>query len=151
MFWIYILNFIVIALVILIFWRLFLPKPDINIPPLILSDGLKVPVMGSYYSARWLQKIYKLFTIVHNELYPSLKLFDDHFEYTVLYKKSRPYSDIEKVDASSKTLMRYLIFYFKNENQVVCLNLNSEHNLKEVLKYLKSKNLNLSEEAEILI
>jgi hypothetical protein len=151
MYWIYGINFLIILVIALLLFRIFKPKANITIPPLILSDGLKVPLLGSYLSTRWLQRISKMANLVHNELYPSLKLYADRFEYTVLYKKSRQYNEIEKLDASSRKLMRYLVFYFKNENQIVSLNLNSVHNLKEVLLFFQSKGIPLSPDAAELV
>jgi hypothetical protein len=141
-----ILPFIIIATIFIIIFALFFTKQKkiVVIPMVLPQEGFSVPVSNAYIGS--------VFFNLHNGVWPSLKLFEDHCEFVVLWKKSLPYGTIQEVEirtgfwAGGGTL----VIKFNNGSWDYNANLNKQ-NLKEVLKFLQSKSIKLTEEAKNLI
>lgn len=116
-------------------------KTKISIPPVIAQEGIRVPIINAYQGT-W-------FINVHNGLWSSLTLFEDHFEFVVLSKKTVNFTEIKSVDIRFGFLAggSGLNIVFNNGAWNYCAVMN-KHNLREVLLYFKAKGCALSQKAE---
>ena len=124
-----------------LFWFVY-KKATIKIvlPPVLPQEGVSIPIFNAYLGGRILN--------VHNGLWASLTLFDDHFEFRVLTKKVASFGDVKEVSVNSGLLggSTSIIISFNNGSWSYRGFMN-KHNQREVLNYFKSKGCNLSPEA----
>ncbi len=123
---------------------IFKSKKIVSIPLVLPSEGFSIPIINAYIGS--------LLFNIHNGLCPRLKLFDDHFEYVILWKKSVAYSTIQEVGVNTAFWAGgcTLLVKFNNGSWDYSANMN-KHNLEEVLIFFQSKSIKLTEEAKSLI
>jgi hypothetical protein len=121
----------------LIFLTLSVRSHIVTIPPILPQEGVAVPLINAFIGT-WLFN-------VHNSAWPLFRLFEDHFEYRVLFRKSIDYSQVNSIDCLGgfRGFGTMLIISFTNSRWNLHLSMN-ENNLKEVLRYLKSKGCKLT-------
>ena len=122
----------------------FKSKKIVSVPLVLPSEGFSVPIINAYVGS--------LLFNMHNGLWPSLKLFEDHFDYVILWKKSVEYSVIQEVGVRTGFWAggNTFVVKFNNGSWDYCASCN-KHNLKEVLNFFQSKNIRLTEEAKRLL
>lgn len=141
----YVIFIAVFAILYIVYRHKFNP---IIIPNPIPQQGFVVPVSASFFTTRSTEGISNSLALGHNGLNPLLKLYEDHIDYRFFLKKSKKLDDIEKIDATSSTGTKNLIFYFKNEESVFTANLYSEINFKETLRFFQRKGVHLTDTAK---
>jgi hypothetical protein len=69
-----------------------------KIPISLPKTGHRVPVFAAYSGPRLARRgLFSYLTLSYNNVFPSLMLFPEHFEYRVILKSSKPYSEIQEV------------------------------------------------------
>ena len=107
------------------------------IPGMIRTEGLDVPVLETYAGLKQLAPI----TFVQNNLNPNLILFDDHFEYKVLRRKSTRYSEIESVHSFMSRYTNKLRFNFMNTGMFLMVVFANAGTHASVVEFLASKGI----------
>jgi len=149
---IFVLNFIVLLVAILIFVfrrrKISEANPELErlesiqiIPP----DGILVPITFSFTG---LKPFGGVLGFSRNNLNPKLTLFDDRMEYRVVLKGSKRYGDIEQVRARGG---RELVFYFYSNILTLTVYLANSEDRITLLNFLRSRGINLDDKARALV
>lgn len=86
------------------------PISKIN-PNAIPTEGIRIPVLRTYSGLKRLAPI----TFIENKVSPRLVLFDDHFDYQVLRKRSARYDKVEAVHSyTSKYYNKLRIDFYQS-------------------------------------
>jgi hypothetical protein len=143
------LGLTIIAIVIFVVWLIYQRKiqrinqmPDI--PQIIPSKDFQVPVLATFTGQRGLSS---RLSKSHNNLNPSLILYEDRLECRVIMKKAILLAEIEKVDIRDTFATRNLEVYIKGKEDLFSANLYKRKNLAQVLRFLKNRGVLLSDRA----
>jgi hypothetical protein len=147
------LAILIIVIAIFVVWQIYQRKiqrinqmPDV--PQTIPLKGFKVPVLATFTgqrgSPRQLSKS-------HNNLNPSLTLFEDRLECRVILKKAIHLVEIENVDIWDTFATRNLQVYVKGKKDLFSANLFNRRNLAQVLSFLKNRDVPLSNRARVFL
>jgi hypothetical protein len=143
------LGLTIIAIALFVVWLIYQRKiqrinqmPDI--PQTIPMEGFKVPVLATFTGQRGSPR--QLFKS-HNNLNPSLIIFEDRLECRVILRKAILLSEIENVDIWNSFATRSLQVYVKGKEDLFTANLFSRRNLAQVLGFLKNRGVLLSNHA----
>ncbi len=119
----------------------------IFIPEILPNDGFPFQIAAAFTGFKVFPP---LIAFSKNTATPHLTLYEDHITYKVFRTKSAKYSDIEKVDAAAY-LAKNLTLYFKNSIFRFTAQFNQREDLIELLKFLRSKSVQLSKNADNFI
>lgn len=135
------IGFTICGIAIYLVWQFYKRKiQQINsmgvIPDIIPVSGFEVPVLANFTG---LKSLPKQRAVSHNNAFPTLRLFENRIECSVLRKRSILLSEIEKVDISDTIGTRNLHIYVKGREDLFTSNLFKRRNLARVLKYLMDR------------
>ena len=144
------LGLTIIAITVIVVWRIYQRKiqrinqmPDI--PQTIPFEGFKVPVLATFTGQRGSRRQYFK---SHNNLNPSLILFEDRLECRVILQRTILLAEIENVDIRGTFATRNLQVYVKGKESLFSANLFNRSNLAQVLSFLKNRGVLLSSRAK---
>jgi hypothetical protein len=140
----------IIAIGIFVVWQIYQRKIQRinqmpNIPQVLPLQGFEVPALATFTGQKGSPR---QLSNSHNNLNPSLTLFEDRLEFRVILKKAIHLVEIEKVDIWETFATRNLQVYVKGQNDLFSANLFNRKNLAQVLGYLKNRNVTLSNRAK---
>ena len=115
-----------------------------DVPQTIPFEGFEVPVLATFTGQRGLPR---QLTKSHNNLNPSLILFEDRLECRVILQKAILLAEIENVDIWDTFATRNLQVYIKGKEDLFSANLFNRRNLAQVLSFLKNRSVLLSSRA----
>jgi len=107
------------------------------------GEGRTVPLRISFVGLKSLGWV----ALAHNNLAPLLVLYDDHLEQRVVLRKTRRYSEIERVDVTTTDTDNLEIAYAASPLTFAC-KLKSRQDLPGVLEFFASKGVNLGDGAK---
>lgn len=143
----------IIAVVLFMVWQIYKRKvqrinqmPDI--PPNIPVKGFEVPLLAAFTG---LKKLPRQISFSHNNLNPSLTLFEDRLDCKVILKKSIRFAEIENADIWDTFATRNLQIYVRGKEDLFSANLLNRKNLAQVLRFLKNRGVPLSDRARDFI
>lgn len=144
------LGFAIIAVVMFFVWQFYKRKIDrINqmgsIPQSIPTNGFEVPVLAAFTG---LKRLPRQVSFAHNNINPSLTLYEYRLDCKVVLKKSILFSKIEKVDIWDTIATRNIQIYVRDREDLISANLLNRRNLAQVLTFLKDRNVPLSDRAK---
>ncbi len=111
------------------------------IPP----EGINVPISHSFSGIKPLGGV---FGVSRNNLNPRLILYDDRLEYRVILKGIKRYGDIEQVKIRGG---RQVQFAFYGSLLTLSVWLTNAEDRLTLLKFLRSRGINLDEKARALV
>jgi len=112
-----------------------------DIPLTIPAKGFEVPILATFTGLKTLPR---QIAFSHNNLNPSLTLFEDRLDCKVILKKSIPLAEIENVDIWDTFATRNLQVYVKDQKDLFSANLLNRRNLAQVLSFLENRGVPLS-------
>ncbi len=143
----------IIAGGVFVVWQIFKRKiqrinqmPDI--PAAIPAEGFEVPILATFTGSKTLPR---QISFSHNNLNPSLTLFEDRLDCKVVLKKSIFLAQIEKVDIWDALATRNLQIYVRDQEDLFSANLLNRKNLAQVLRFLKKRGVPLSNRADAFL
>ena len=104
-------------------------------PDAIPTEGIRIPVLRTYSGLKRLAPV----TFIENKISPRLVLFDDHFDYQVLHKRSVRYDKIEAVHSYTSKYYNKLRFDFTHSGVFFMVVFANKETLSSVLDFLKKK------------
>ena len=145
--------FAIIAIVIFVVWQIYKRKiqrinqmPDI--PPTIPEKGFEVPILATFTGSKTLPR---QISTSHNNLNPSLTLFEDRLDCKVILKKSILFGEIENVDIWDTFATRNLQIYARGREDLFSANLLNRRNLAQVLRFLENRSVPLSNRSKAFL
>ena len=143
----------IIAVAIFIVWQIYKRKVQRinqmpNIPRTIPAEGFEVPLLATFTGSK---KLPRQISFSHNNLNPSLTLFEDRLDCKVILKKSILLAEIEKIDIWDTFATRNLQVFVRNQEDLFSANLLKRGNLAQVLKFLKNRGVPLSDRARAFL
>ena len=108
---------------------------DILLPNALPPEGVEIPLIAAYSGLKALAPV----TFSQNNIYPRLILFEDHFDYKVILKKSAYYGDIEGLYSFRSRYYNKLRFHLYNSSLFFTAVLPDERMLEAVLSFLAAK------------
>ena len=106
-----------------------------TLPERLPAKGFSVPLIDAYGGIKDLERA----TITQNFQKPKLVLFDDHFVYKLIFRRSAKYSDLLEVNAGSQLMEYFLQFTFKERTLVLTAIMGDQELHSQVLDFLTSK------------
>jgi hypothetical protein len=147
------IGFAIIAIVIFVVWQIYKRKiqrinqmPDI--PPTVPEKGFEVPILATFSGSKTLPR---QISFSHNNLNPSLTLFEDRLDCKVILKKSILFAEIENVDIWDTFATRNLQIYVRGKEDLFIANLLKRRNLEQVLGYLEKRGVPLGNRAKAFL
>jgi hypothetical protein len=111
------------------------PTPPITLPEQLPAKGFNVPLFDAYGGIKDVDSA----SVTQNFQKPKLILFDDHFVYKLIFRRSAKYSDLLEVTGKSQLLENFLQFTFNNRTLVLTVILNDSKLHRQVMDFLASK------------
>jgi hypothetical protein len=111
------------------------------IPQNIDAEGFKVKVACNYKALKYIPFI----LLSKNSAFPSLILYNEHFNYRVIRKTSAKYVDIEKLDADGSDTRQLLHLYFKNSAFILITEMTWRPDAIKVLEFFQRKSVPLTD------
>lgn len=117
--------------------QLNLPKSPVTsiLPEKLPAKGFSIPLVDAYGGIKDLERA----TITQNFQKPKLVLFDDHFVYKLIFRRSAKYSDLLEVNAGSQLMEYYLQFTFKERTLVLTAIMGNQELHRQALDFLPLK------------
>lgn len=106
-------------------------------PGTIPAEGIRIPILRTYFGLKRLAPV----TFIENKFSPSLVLFNDHFEYRVLRRRSTGYDRIEAVFSYTSKYYNKLRINFTHSGAFFMVVFANQKALEEVLDFLKKKGI----------
>ena len=143
----------IIVVAIFVVWQIYRRKIQrihqmADIPSTIPPEGFEVPLLATFTGAKTLPR---QVSFSHNNLNPSLTLFEDRLDCRVVLKKSIFFAEIENVDIWDTFATRNLQIYVRDQADLFSANLLNRRNLARVLKFLKKRGVPLSNRADAFL
>ena len=118
----------------------FKPRSPGQPAPLTLQDklpakGFNVPLIDAYGGIKDLDRA----TVTQNFQRPKLILFDDHFIYKLIFRRSAKYSNLLEVNAGSQFIEYFPQFTFKNRTLLLTVIMDDPKLHRQVMDFLTSK------------
>jgi hypothetical protein len=106
-------------------------------PKAIPTEGIRIPVLRTYSGLKRLAPV----TFIENKIFPRLVLFDGHFDYQVLGKRSVRYDNIEAVHSYTSKYYNKLRFDFNHSGVFFMVVFANQETLYSVLDFLTNKGI----------
>lgn len=116
------------------------PTP-LTLPDKLPTKGFSVPLVDAYGGIKDLDRA----TVTQNFQKPKLILFDDHFVYKLIFRRSAKYSDLLEVNTGSQFLEYFLQFTFNNRTLVLTVIMGDLKLHNQVKDFLTSKGVMIIE------
>jgi hypothetical protein len=106
-------------------------------PGAIPTEGIQIPVLRTYSGLKRLAPV----TFIENKLAPCLVLFENHFEYQVLRKRSATYDQVEAVHSYASKYYNKLRIDFTHSGVFLMIVFANQETLFAVVDFLAKKGI----------
>ena len=101
----------------------------IRIPSHLPKEGLAFQILG----------VSSL--LCHNSLFPKIMLFENYFEYRIIFKKKVNYSEINRIETKKYSIMPKNIIIYLKDGKRLWLTIGKEENLNELIAFFGKRSI----------
>jgi len=115
----------------------------LNIPYPLPEEGFNIPLRAAFTGIKNVPHL----ALTHSSISPKLTLYNTEIEYRVVRGGKKPYSHIERVEVFQTIATNNVIFIWQDNMFTFTANLRHEEHLPELLRFLQSRMVQLSDSA----